>query len=629
MKLFFQNDILDLRPGLELVAESFNLQEDDAGIPVEVIQNADSDELAIRFDGDKGVIEYTNPTTFYRLLNLWLFHAEKGNSFDITEKAYFDRTGVMVDASRNAVLSVDGMKELLNFMAKIGLNQVMLYTEDTYEVKERPYFGYLRGRYTEEELRALDDYAYALGIEMVPCIQTLGHLATALQYGVAKEIRDTHDILLVGEPKTYEFIEDLIRTVSNIFRTNKIHVGMDETFGLGRGVYEQKHGIRDNFEIMNEHLEEVVKITDKYHLEPMMWSDMFYRFGSVTGDYYDLESNIPQEVIDDIPDIDMVYWDYYHEDKGFYDTMFKNHLAMDKKVIFAGGIWTWNGMAPNYGKTFETTKPGLASAKENGLKEVFATMWGDDGSETPIFSQLPGLQLFADLSYRSEVDEDAMAAEFEYNTGYSLEKFMQLTKFDETPGVSENNLNTSATSKILLYQDPLLGRFDKNIEGLELNKHYADLANEIKDLVDAKKSLNPIFEFYHQLAVVLSEKAEFGLHAKDAYDKEDKVALQEVLEVAKGLVDATEKLRLAHRKAWMTHNKPFGWESIDIRYGGTIARMKSTVDILSDYLEGQTDIIAELEEEKIPYSSPHGDVDGQVGFGFYKDIVTTGRLSGL
>lgn len=629
MKVFFQNELSDLRPGLELIAASFKLEEDEAGIPVEVIQNKDSDTLLISFDGEIGKIQYTNPTTFYRLLNLWLFYAEKGESFEITEKAYFDRTGVMVDASRNAVLSVSGMKDLLNFMAKIGLNQVMLYTEDTYEVKERPYFGYLRGRYSEAELRELDDYADTLGIEMVPCIQTLGHLATALQYGVAKDIRDTHDILLVGEPKTYEFIEDLIRTVSEIFRTNKIHVGMDETFGLGRGVYEQKHGIRDNFEIMNEHLTEVVKITDKYGLEPMMWSDMFYRFGSVTSDYYDLESNIPKEVIENIPDIDMVYWDYYHEDKSFYDTMFQNHLDMNKKVIFAGGIWTWNGMAPNYGKTFETTKPGLASAKEKGLKEVFATMWGDDGSETPIFSQLPGLQLFADLSYREELDEAKMAAEFEYNTGYSLEQFLQLTKLDETPGVSENNLNISATSKILLYQDPLLGRFDKNIEGLGLSQHYADLALAIEKLIDADKTLNPIFEFYHQLAVVLSDKAEFGLQVKDAYDNDDKDALTERLKVAKGLVEGVEKLRLAHRKAWMTHNKPFGWESIDIRYGGTIARLKSTIDTLTDYLEGTTTVIFELEEEKIPYSAPHGDVDGQVGFGFYKDIVTTGRLSGL
>lgn len=629
MNIFFKNDMKELRTGLNQVSTAFKFNEDESGIPIEVFQKEDNADLTIRFDGEKGTIEYSTPTSFFRLLNLWLFHAEKGEAFEKTEKAYFEKTGVMVDASRNAVLSVVGMKELLNFMAKIGLNQVMLYTEDTYEVKERPYFGYLRGRYTQEELRELDDYAYALGIEMVPCIQTLGHLATALQYGVAKDIRDTHDILLVGEPKTYEFIEDLICTVSETFRTRRVHVGMDETFGLGRGVYEQKHGIEDNFEIMNKHLAKVVKITEKYGLEPMMWSDMFYRFGSVTHDYYDLESNIPQKVIDDIPEIDMVYWDYYHENESFYDTMFQNHLAMDKKVIFAGGVWTWNGMAPNFGKTFETTKPGLASAKSNGIKEVFATMWGDDGSETPIFSQLPGLQLFADLSYREDVDEEQMAKEFEYNTGYSLEKFLLLTKLDETPGVSENNLNISTTSKILLYQDPLISRFDKNIEGLKLNEHYEELAEELKELVDSEKPLNSLFEFYHQLAVVLSTKSEFSLKVKEVYDKEDEAGLREALEVADQLVDSIEILRLAHRRVWMDYNKPFGWESIDIRYGGLVARMKSTVDTLSEYLDGKLEKIAELEEDRIEFIAPQGNTEGAIGHLFYKNIVTPGRLSGL
>jgi hexosaminidase len=44
-----------------------------------------------------------------------------------------------------------------------------LYTEDTYQIPDEPFFGYLRGAYTEAELREIDDYAYALGIEVVPC----------------------------------------------------------------------------------------------------------------------------------------------------------------------------------------------------------------------------------------------------------------------------------------------------------------------------------------------------------------------------------------------------------------------------------------------------------------------------
>ena len=60
-------------------------------------------------------------------------------------------------------------------MAILGLDTLLLYTEDTYEVPQRPYFGYLRGRYSHEELAELDQYAEKLVTEIVPCIKTMPH----------------------------------------------------------------------------------------------------------------------------------------------------------------------------------------------------------------------------------------------------------------------------------------------------------------------------------------------------------------------------------------------------------------------------------------------------------------------
>jgi hexosaminidase len=626
--LNFLGDMTELANGLKLLAKSLDIQIDETGIPIE-IKKVTAKKLNYHFDNEYGVIEYSSKTSFFRLLNLWLHQYNQGQFFNKQESIQFEKAGVMVDCSRNAVLHLDGMKILLKYMAKLGLNLAMLYTEDTYEVKEYPYFGYLRGRYTEEELKELDDYAFDLGIEMVPCIQTLGHLESALKYEYARSIRDTSDVVLVGEPKTYEFLEKLIHSASKPFRSKRIHIGMDEAFGLGTGVYHMRNGSRNRFEIMNEHLAEVVKITEKYGLEPMIWSDMYYRFGSKTGDYYDLDSNIPTEIIDGIPNVDMVLWDYYHESEETYDILLRKHQTMKKKVIFAGGVWTWNGIAPNYGKSFETTKASLRSCKRNGIQEVFATLWGDDGGETPILSALPGLQLFADMSYRDEVDEVQMSKEFKHNTGYALAEFGLLNQFDETPGVAKNNINTSAGSKILLWQDPLLGLFDANIAGLSMEKHYLQLAEDLGKLAHPNSDLTSIFEFYQQLAETLSLKAEIGLHLKKAYDSNDKELLQESLDTAITLKGSLNNLRLAHRKAWMEHNKPFGWEVLDIRYGGTIARMDTTIDRVTAYLNGELEEIAELKETKLPFSNTYNITEGTLGRGFYKDIVTAGKFSGV
>lgn len=65
----------------------------------------------------------------------------------------FDKRGIMVDCSRNAVPTAKTLKKFINLMKQMDYNMLMLYTEDTYEVKGQPYFGYMRGKYTLKELK--------------------------------------------------------------------------------------------------------------------------------------------------------------------------------------------------------------------------------------------------------------------------------------------------------------------------------------------------------------------------------------------------------------------------------------------------------------------------------------------
>ena len=78
----------------------------------------------------------------------------------------FDKIGLMLDCSRNAVPNVTTLKTLISLLSKMGYNRLQLYTEDTYEIKSRPYFGYLRGRYTGAELKEIDAYLYRLRVQL-------------------------------------------------------------------------------------------------------------------------------------------------------------------------------------------------------------------------------------------------------------------------------------------------------------------------------------------------------------------------------------------------------------------------------------------------------------------------------
>ena len=132
------------------------------------------------------------------------------------------------------------------------------YMEDVYEMKKYPYFGYMRGRYTLEELREIDDYGDSLGIEVIPNIQTLGHMEQYLRWSNTSEqvkaVRDTESVLLCGAEETYELLEEMISTMRRAFRSSRIHLNMDEALDVGFGRYLQKNGYRDRFAIMNGHL---------------------------------------------------------------------------------------------------------------------------------------------------------------------------------------------------------------------------------------------------------------------------------------------------------------------------------------------------------------------------------------
>ena len=62
----------------------------------------------------------------------------------------YDSLGIMIDLSRNAVMTLPALKSLLGLARKMGYNTAFLYMDDTYEVEGEPYFGYIRSRYSTE-----------------------------------------------------------------------------------------------------------------------------------------------------------------------------------------------------------------------------------------------------------------------------------------------------------------------------------------------------------------------------------------------------------------------------------------------------------------------------------------------
>ena len=511
--------------------------------------------------------------------------------------------GVMVDCSRDAVYTVGALKKYISLLAKMGYNSLQLYTEDTYEADGEPQFGYLRGRYSKAELKELDAYAKGVGIELIPCIQTLAHLGGITRWQEYGSITDTGDILLAGEERTYELIGHMFQTCAECFTSRRINIGMDEAHMVGLGAYLDKHGYRDRFAILSEHLKRVCAIAGQYGFRPMMWSDMFFRLAN-NGAYYCSGSEIPQSVIEAVPEnVELIYWDYYSRDKAHYDGMIRAHQQFRNKLVFAGGAMSWIGFAPNNRFSIEACRAAMQSCAENGVDDVFITCWKDDGAECSLFASLPALFCAAEAA-RGNADEAASEKKFRKITGADMRTFLAMDSVNLCGG--EGGMNNP--SKYMLYSDPFLGIFDKTAEG-HGGEEFAAAGKALK-AGEKNARFGYIFKTLAALCDVLEIKYTLGIRTREAYRRKDKDALGAIAGEYKELEKRLDKFYKRFAEQWERECKPNGFEKHDLRLGGLKQRVRHCRKRLRKYCAGELRSLPELEEEILPFG---GNAPGDSG----------------
>lgn len=505
----------------------------------------------------------------------------------------FRRFGIMLDCSRNAVMTVNSLKKWIDITADLGYNTLLLYTEDTYEVKDNPYFGYMRGRYTQEELREVDRYAASRGMELIPCIQTLAHLRAIMRWPIYESHMDTDDILLAGDEAVYKLIDQMFETISGCFISRTINIGMDEAHMIGRGKYYDLHGDSDRSQILIDHLKRVAEIGKKYGFTLTMWSDMFFRL--VAGhNYYDSSAKINEEIKKQIPNnVQLIYWDYYSMDRNHYDRMLTAHEKIKEDIWFAGGLWTWSGFAPHNEYGMKVTTAALKSCLEHSVQDIFLTMWGDDGGECSKFAMLPSLFYASEIA-KGNTNKGSIKEKFKRKYGISFDRFM-LLDLPGTPNCATDEICNA--EKYLLYNDCFMGLMDSTISGNE-NMQYAKCARRLS-LMKKNEEWGYLFATQQALCEVLALKADLGIRTRNVYESKDKDALKDLITDYRKLQKKLEIFYKTYKKQWYIENKPHGFDVQDIRIGGLMTRIESCADRLENLFEDRIQVIEELEEKQL------------------------------
>lgn len=504
-------------------------------------------------------------------------------------KSYF---GVMLDCSRNGVMKPERVKRFVDIISSFGYNALQLYTEDTYQVENEPFFGYMRGGYTVEEIKDIDEYCKQKNVELIPCVQTLAHLNAIFKWEDYKKINDINDILLIDDERTYQLIENIFATLRKAFSSSLVNIGMDEAHAVGLGKYLERHGYKERFPLLKKHLNRVIEIAEKYGFKPTMWSDMFFKI--VNGDYdfdtknktktYNLiKQNLPEGV-------DLVYWNYYFDKDKNYTKMLKVHKQLNEDCWFAGGAWSWLGFAPHNSLAMSTLKPSMNACRKTGVDKILITVWGDDGQECSHFSVLPSL-FYAIKIYKGETSLTKIKKEFKELTGEDFDHMVAL----ELPNrlVKDNWRNPS---KYGFYSD-LLNGFNDRYTIDSAPEIYKRHTKRLKKYAKESKEFSYLYEMSYKLCDFMSVKFLLGKRLREYYKKGDRQGLEQILKDIKVAKKKLNAFYLAHYNRWMTDNNPHGFDVQDLRIGGLMQRLSTAERRVSDYLNGKLDKIEELETE--------------------------------
>lgn len=582
-----------------------------------------ADRLHMERKGDCLTIGYREIRDAMRGMSMAKRVWETGET--VCQSAKYETLTVMVDCSRNSVPNMKSLKELMVYLSMMGFNAMMLYTEDTYEIPGQPYFGHMRGRYSVSELQELDAFGRELGIELIPCIQTLAHLNGIFRWSKYAKVHDIDDILLADSEDTYMLIEQMLSTSRSCFKSRYINIGMDEAHHLGRGKYLDKYGYSEKPDIMLRHLAKVVELCKKYDFQPIMWSDMFFRM-QFNGQYNVAEGELSQEVLDKIPEeVALCYWNYYTPPKNekMLEHMMVQHCRVPNDIWFAGGSWAWSGPTPKNYFSNLVTPMQLHYAQKHGVKNVIATVWGDDGGECPVWDLLPSLLQYAELCY-SDVSEENMNARSMDCFGISYDDFLKIDQVALPEQIDVNRTCPPCVEKIALYNDVLMGLLDADLKVLDLGgKYVKDLA--VLEGVPANR-FDYLFDTQRRLASLLSVKYDLSVRIKEAYRSGDK---QTLAKIAQDDIPKAEKaydeFAQALRFQWHKINKPFGFEAQDVRLGGVKERLKTAAVRIGGYLDGSIDALEELEQDDLPYGHTGSSVTDRLNA--YGRISTAGRLT--
>ena len=478
----------------------------------------------------------------------------------------FSHRGVLLDISRDKVLTMETLYALVDLLSEWKINQFQLYTEHTFAYRHHREVWENASPMTGEEVMALDAYCRQRFMELVPNQNSFGHLRRWLKYPRYRHLAETPAgfqspwgddpfSLCPLEPGSLELLAELYDELLPHFSSRQFNVGCDETFDLGQGRSRAACEERGVGRVYLEFLLKIHQLVQRHGRTMQFWGDIIVH-------YPDLISELPKDVI-------ALEWGYEADHPFAKDG--EKFAQAGVPYYICPGTSSWNAIAGRtanaLGNLWNAAESGQAlrraQDKAHGAIGYLITDWGDNGHWQHLPVSFLGYAYGAAVSWAAQASRDL-----------DLPRALALHAFQDAIGVMGRLAydlgnayreagvlvpNASLLALILLHPDQPVTESDwpgLTVEGLERTLECVDrVMAPLAQARMARPDAELIADEFRNAAALLRHACRLGI-ARLRTESGKIVSIP--VETRRILANDLEDIAADYRRLWLIRNRPGG-----------------------------------------------------------------------
>jgi hypothetical protein len=314
--------------------------------------------------------------------------------------------GVMLDISRDKVPKQKTLLELIARLAELKFNQLQLYMEHTFAYRGHEVVWREASPLTAQEVRELDRFAAARGIELIPNQNSLGHFHRWLIHepyrplaecpaGVQHPWSEEPEpfSLCPVDPRCLDLLGDLYDQLLPCFSSRQLNAGLDESFDIGLGRSAEACQARGRQRVYLDYAVAVHRLLAQRGCRMQMWADLLL-------DWQAPLAELPRDVVP-------LVWGY-EADHPFAEQASRID-GTGHDIYLCPGTSSWNSFAGRGHNALANVASAAQAARSAPVRGLLVTDWGDHGHLQPLASSWPGFLAAAAFAWNASAAEDAAA----------------------------------------------------------------------------------------------------------------------------------------------------------------------------------------------------------------------------